>query len=95
MAKGLIGGMTDYSHQSFDDVKHDIKDEQRRTKDFVTEIETNIEILKKNKYWEKVPSDFKSSVGYALRHYHTCIQEFGEISRDIEMCIRDSPIQIT
>ena len=27
MAKGLIGGMTDYSHQSFDDIISDLQHE--------------------------------------------------------------------
>lgn len=29
MAKGIIGGMTDYSHQSFDDILTDLNEERK------------------------------------------------------------------
>jgi len=40
MAKGLFGGMTDYSHQSFDDIIEDLDHEFRNISAFIDAIET-------------------------------------------------------
>ena len=48
MAKGIIGGMTDYSHQSFDDILTDLNEERKRTSSFRGEIVKNVNILKAN-----------------------------------------------
>lgn len=39
MAKGIIGGMTDYSHQSFDDILTDLNEERKRTSSFRVTIQ--------------------------------------------------------
>ena len=69
MAKGLIGGMTDYNHQSFDDILVDLYDERKRTISFRDKIVKNIDILKANSYWNNVPFNFKSQVEYAVKQY--------------------------
>ena len=72
MAKGIIGGMTDYSHQSFDDILTDLNEERKRTSSFRGEIVKNVNILKANSYWESyVPFNFKCQVEYAIKHYDT------------------------
>lgn len=59
MAKGLLGGMTDYSHQSFSDILNDLEHEQKRTISFKDAIQKHIATLEANKYWkEVVPSHF-------------------------------------
>ncbi len=85
MAKGLIGGMTDYSHQSFNDIISDLESEKVNTIAFITMIEEEIEEANENKYWEnKVPHVFKSIVAYSIKHYRTTVTELGEIVEEIK-----------
>jgi len=90
MAKGIFGGMTDYSHQSFNDIVRDLEDEQKNVTDFIKVIEEKISILKTNGYWGKmVPSDFVMIVGYSLKHYKTAQEELAEISSEIQNEVRE------
>lgn len=85
MAKGLIGGMTDYSHQSFNDIISDLENEKENTIAFIAMIEEAVEKSNVNKYWDsKVPYDFKSIVAYSLKHYRTTVTELGEIIEEIK-----------
>lgn len=85
MAKGLIGGMTDYSHQSFNDIISDLESEKENTIAFITMIEEGIEKANENKYWDnKVPYDFKSIIAFSLKHYRTTVTELGEIAEEIK-----------
>lgn len=89
MARGLIGGMTDYSHQSFDDIITDLTDERNNTIAFIKEIEDKIKIIDENSYLEKVPYDFKAIVGYSLKHYKTTVKELEEIINEIQIEVRE------
>ena len=91
MAKGLIGGMTDYNHQSFDDILVDLYDERKRTISFRDKIVKNIDILKANSYWNNVPFNFKSQVEYAVKHYNTAITE--EIHKDLKNEVKEHHIK--
>lgn len=93
MAKGLIGGMTDYNHQSFDDILVDLYDERKRTISFRDKIVKNIDILKANSYWNNVPFNFKSQVEYAVKHYNTAITEFKEIHKDLKNEVKEHHIK--
>ena len=94
MAKGIIGGMTDYSHQSFQDILNDIAAEKERTVSFRNEIQKNVEILTTNSYWNShVPSDFQSMISYALRHYSTAIDEFDDMYRDIDNEVKEHHVK--
>ena len=85
MAKGLIGGMTDYSHQSFNDIISDLESEKVNTIAFITMIEEEIEKANENKYWDnKVPHVFKSIVAYSINNYRTTVTELGEIVEEIK-----------
>lgn len=85
MAKGLVGGMTDYSHQSFNDIISDLESEKENTIAFIKMIEEGIEKANENKYWDnKVPYDFKSIVVYSLKHYRTTVTELSEIVEEIK-----------
>jgi hypothetical protein len=84
MAKGLLAGMTDYNHQSFEDIIGDLEKERKNTIAFKNQIEQNIDILKQNGYWDNsVPFDFKSIVAYSLRHFNTVISEFSDLEKDL------------
>lgn len=47
MAMGLLGGMTDYSHQSFQDILEDLKKEKEETLSFSKEILKDVGVSKK------------------------------------------------
>lgn len=90
MAKGLLGGMTDYSHQSFTDIISDLEREQTNITTFVKAIEGNIAKVKDSGYWDsKVPSNFIEIVGYSLTHYKTAQEELAEISSEIKSEVRE------
>ena len=67
MAKGLLAGMTDYSHQSFEDIIHDLEAEKRNTSLFLDKIKKNVQKANENSYWDNsVPFDFKNIVAYSI-----------------------------
>ena len=77
MVKGLLGGMTDYNHQSFPDILNDLDEERKRTISFRDGIQKNITKLTENSYWTNTtPFEFKSIIVYALRYFNTSISEF-------------------
>ena len=93
MAKGLLGGMTDYSHQSFQDILDDIKGEKKQTILYRNEIQHNIDVLTSNSYWQNnVPIDFRNIIVYSLRHYNTAIVEFDEIYKDMNIEVKQHHI---
>lgn len=90
MAKGLIGGMTDYSHQSFNDIVSDLQKEHKTVTEFINVIESNIEKVKKSGYWNrKVSSDFTMIVAYSLKHFKTAQEELSEIAQEIQLEVRE------
>lgn len=90
MAKGLLGGMTDYSNQSFNDIVSDLENEQKNATDYINAIEGNIEKVKSSGYWDnKVSSDFIMIVAYSLKHYKTAQEELLEISQEIQAEVRE------
>lgn len=88
MAKGLIGGMTDYSHQSFNDILVDLIAEKNRTIEFRNRIQSCIDELEANNYWKSVPVDFKLIIAYSIRHFNTAITEFEEIINDLQIEVK-------
>jgi hypothetical protein len=94
MSKSCLGGMTDYSHQSFQDILDDIKDEKEQTIFFRNQILKNIDTLETNFYWQNnVPFDFKSIVTYAIRHYDTTIIELNDIYKDLNIEVKEHHIK--
>ena len=91
MAKGLLAGMTDYNHQSFEDIIEDLKKERQNTVDFLNQIEQNIATVTNSGYWTNtVPFDFKNIVAYSLRHYNTVISEFLDIVKDLKVEVQQN-----
>ena len=90
MAKGIIGGMTDYSHQSFSDILQDLQSEQRIVSDFIGKIEKNLQIVTDNGFWKsKVISNFKIKVAYSIKHYKTVSQELIQIADEIQFEVKE------
>ncbi|OHB97091.1 MAG: hypothetical protein A2W74_04860 [Planctomycetes bacterium RIFCSPLOWO2_12_38_17] len=82
--------MTDYSHQSFNDIVTDLEREHKNVTDFINAIEGNITKVKSGGYWDKkVPSDFKMIVAYSLKHYKTAQEELAEIPKEIQSEVRE------
>lgn len=90
MAKGLVGGGTDYSHQTLDDIISDLIAEAKNAKAFINMIEKKIAKLETIGYWDSnVPYDFKGCVAYALKHYSTTIHEIEDIVSDFPSEIKE------
>jgi len=90
MAKGLVGGMTDYSHQSFEDILADIDYEIKNISAFIDMINSNISISEKNGYWNtNVPVGFISIVSYSLKHYSTSRDEFIDILKELKYEVKE------
>jgi hypothetical protein len=90
MARGLIAGGTDYSHQSLNDIITDLKEESENLSIFKKKIEDNIREVKDSNYWQnKVPYSFRHIVNYSLRHYQTSIEEINDIANEIDRNIED------
>ena len=93
MAKGIIGGATDYSHQTFDDILNDLDAEQDNLAFILKDIQRNIENLERISFWsESVPYNFKAIIAYCIRSIETAIQEFQEISNEIEVEVEEHHI---
>jgi len=89
MVRSLLGGTTNYSHQSLDDIVDDLLAEARNAEAFVQKIEEGIARSKESGYWDsKVPYDVRSCIAYALRHYRTTIREVTDIIADFEVEIQ-------
>ena len=93
MAKGLIVGMTDYSHQSFEDILEDLVAEKDRTISFRNCIQSYIDKLKDNSYWNDVPSHFKMIISYSLKHFDTATTEFEDIVNELKMEVQEHHIK--
>lgn len=81
----MFGGMTDYDHQSFEDIVSDLTSERRNASLFLEEIKKNVEKANKDLYWDNsVSYDFKIIVAYSIKHYNTTVSEFDDIIKDIQ-----------
>jgi hypothetical protein len=84
----MIAGMTDYSHQTFDDMFLDLQVWIKNLEEVTTIISKNIRKLKELEYWKKVDSDFQGIVQYSLKFYDTSIKEISEILSEIQQEVK-------
>jgi hypothetical protein len=90
MARNLVGGSTDYRHQSLADIINDINDTAAFLHREVDSVHRMIDTLQKNGYWNSnVPYDFKSIVGYSIKHYQTTISELEEIAAQSQLLVEE------
>lgn len=89
MARGLFAGMTDYSHQSFNDILKDIEDTQRVVTEVIEAISKNIDTLEKSGFWKKQPFNFKSIIAYSLKHFDTTREELQSIYAEIQNSVQE------
>ncbi|MDQ6764252.1 MAG: hypothetical protein M3015_16715 [Bacteroidota bacterium] len=89
MARGLFAGMTDYSHQSFNDILEDLKSGEQLVVELSEQIEKNIKKLEVSGYWNEQPFDFKNIINYSLTHYRTTRQELNSIHAEIQKSVQE------
>jgi hypothetical protein len=77
-------GQTDYRHQTLSDIVKDLEEWCISLNSVITIINKNIEHLKINGYWQKVPFDFESIIVYALKYFSTSFQEITSILKDVQ-----------
>jgi len=88
VARSLFAGMSDYSHQSFDDMLSDLKTWVNNLKQTSNILKGNVEKLKELKYWDKIPIDFIILIQRSIKFYNTSIQEISEIVEEIQEEVR-------
>ncbi|TGM42887.1 CHAT domain-containing protein [Leptospira biflexa] len=89
MGRGLIGGMTDYSHQSFADIVQDLGDDLINIERSIALSSEHLQIARKSGYWDtNVPFNFQHFHAYCLKHFDTCSIEINEILREIQIEVR-------
>ena len=90
MARAIMAGATDYSHQTLDDIVADLAAEAANAREFIRMIEAGIEGSKKAGYWDShVPHDFRNFIAYAVKHYRTALSEVEDILADFNVEIKE------
>lgn len=89
MARSIFAGMTDYSHQSFNDILEDLKSGEEFVTSMIETIENSIQTLEASKYWQKLPYNFKSIILYSLKHYKTTKEELNNIHNEIQRSVQE------
>jgi len=92
MPRGLLAGMTDYSHQTFQDILDDLDDWKASLLSTTEYIQATVKQLQDNGYWSKVPDDMKSLVAYASKFYETSNAEIDEITQNLEIDVQQHQI---
>ena len=93
MSRGLIGGMTAYEHQTFDDIIGDLTNEQNNLGTWIEELNEKIEISVSSNYWNThVPAQFISIVIYALKVFNTAKTEIASILSDLSIEVKSHHI---
>jgi len=93
MARSGIAGMTDYSHQSFNDILIDLQNSEKLVVEVIEVIESNIQKLEINGYWTKMPFNFKSIIGYSIKHFKTTQEELKNIQDEIQKAVQPHHIK--
>jgi len=83
MGRALFAGMTDYSHQSFEDLVEDLKAWINSLQDTQDLFRKNLDALQKSGYWDNVIWNFKAHLAHTLKFFETSQKELGEILNDI------------
>ena len=62
MPRSLLAGMTDYSHQSLEDILADLHDWVTNLTQVCATLEKDVALLEGKSYWEQVDYDIRSSL---------------------------------
>lgn len=89
MTKGLMAGMTDYSHQTLLDIVQDLESESDQTISAVKDIEDKVHRLIQSGYWKNVLFNFRKIIDYSLNHYRNAATEMKEIASEIPTMVQE------
>lgn len=87
-------GMTDYSHQTIDDMLVDLKEWNKSIKETLARFEKNIQELKVSGYWNNADYDFKNSCYFLMKFFHTATQDIEEVINGINNEVKSYHIKI-
>jgi hypothetical protein len=93
MSRGFIAGMTDYSHQTIDDIISDLKLEVEFIQETLEIIQEKINNLSQKNYWQTVPYDFQSIVAYSLKFFDTSVKEILQINIELLIEVKEYHIR--
>jgi len=83
MSRSIVAGMTDYSHQSFDDMLDDLNNWISSIDEVEQLFNQEIQRMKEIGYWNIVPFDIKSLFTYALKFLQTSESELQDICMEV------------
>ena len=92
MPRSLLAGMTDYSHQTFEDMVSDLGKWVEGLGQVIIIITENINKLEENGYWDEVSYDFKATVYYSLKFYETSVREINNILLEFGKEVREDNV---
>lgn len=75
MTRSMLAGMTDYRHQTLEDMLSDLQKWVNELEQVISIMNENIEKLEGVRYWDEVSYDFKETVYYSLKFYNTSVKE--------------------
>jgi hypothetical protein len=79
-----MAGMTDYSHQSYDDMVVDLKNWVKNLREVCETLEKSRRKLDENDYWERVGFNVRATLRYSQKFFGTSIIEINSILADFE-----------
>lgn len=89
MTRSFMVGVTDYSHQSIDDIKEDLKTWVASLRDTLEKINSYLNQLGSTPYWAQFDYDFKTVVYSSKKLFETAILDICEVLEDIDYEIKD------
>ena len=82
MTRSLMAGMTDYSHQSLEDMVADLQGWVKNLTQVCEVLEEGEAQLQEKDYWKKVSYTVKGNFGYSWKFFKTSIEEITTILAD-------------
>lgn len=79
MPRGELAGMTDYRHQTFEDMVSDLRKWVNSLEEAIRNVNQTVEKLEEVGYWDGVPYDFKATVAYSVKFYKTSVEEINDM----------------
>ena len=94
MSRSFLAWMTDYSHQSFDDILTDLKNELKNLQIFIERLDKNLSESIATKYWiTNVHPNFRNIIAYTRKHFQTTKQELTEIISELPFEVREHHVK--
>lgn len=92
MARSIMVGTTDYSHQSFNDLIEDFNYWRTICSERIIWIDENISKLERIDYWKNIPTDFQMDIYFSRKFFNTVKEEISLILKDLESEVKENHI---